>query len=145
MKIINVVLYVLIIAVVLGLGFYLFNNSKYKNSVTNTNISPTVGQVVTTNPASTNNIKEFVITAKQFAYSPLEIKVKQGDNVRFRITSMDVTHGFAIPEYNINSKLDPNVETIVNFVADKKGTFTFFCNIPCGEGHKDMKGTLIVE
>ena len=30
------------------------------------------------------------------------------------------------------------------FIADKAGTFTFYCSIPCGRGHGSMHGKLIV-
>jgi cytochrome c oxidase subunit II len=92
----------------------------------------------------TGEVKVFVMTAKQFEYSPSVIKVNQGDRVQIKLTTTDVAHGFAIAEYNVNSKVEPNKETIIDFVASKKGTFSFYCNIPCGEGHRDMKGTLIV-
>jgi heme/copper-type cytochrome/quinol oxidase subunit 2 len=32
----------------------------------------------------------------------------------------------------------------VTFVADKAGTFTWRCNIPCGAGHQHMTGKLVV-
>jgi cytochrome c oxidase subunit 2 len=31
------------------------------------------------------------------------------------------------------------------FVASKKGTFSYRCSIPCGHGHGGMEGTLIVQ
>ncbi|MBI2142646.1 cytochrome C oxidase subunit II, partial [Candidatus Woesearchaeota archaeon] len=30
-------------------------------------------------------------------------------------------------------------------VADKPGTFTAYCTVPCGAGHPDMKAKLVVE
>jgi len=64
--------------------------------------------------------------------------------VKLNIKSVDVTHGFALPEYGISERLPPNQAVDIEFVADKQGTFTFFCNIPCGSGHGAMRGTLIV-
>ena len=32
----------------------------------------------------------------------------------------------------------------VEFVADKAGTFSFRCSVPCGSGHQLMQGTLVV-
>jgi cytochrome c oxidase subunit 2 len=96
-------------------------------------------------PTSPENIKEFIMTAQKWDFDPVEITVNQGDTVRLRITSTDVKHGIAIPDFNVNVDLDPNVETEVEFVADKSGTFTFYCSVFCGSGHKDMKGTLIVK
>ena len=60
------------------------------------------------------------------------------------IKSIDVTHGFSLPDFSINSRLNPGQTTTVEFTADKTGTFTFFCSVQCGEGHSNMKGTLIV-
>ena len=74
-----------------------------------------------------------------------EIKVNEGDTVKLTITSIDVAHGFAITAFGVNSRLNPGQTTTVEFVADKKGTFTFFCSVKCGTGHPGMKGTLIVE
>jgi len=87
----------------------------------------------------------FDITAKSWEFTPNEIKVKQGDHVILKVTSIDKKHGFAIDEYGINEPLMPNQETEIEFTADKKGTFEFYCNVPCGKGHGGMQGQLIVE
>jgi cytochrome c oxidase subunit 2 len=85
------------------------------------------------------------MTAKQFAFDPAEVRVKLGTRVRLLVTSTDVAHGLAIPAFNVNASLPPNIETAVEFVADQKGEFPFFCNTFCGSGHMGMRGTLIVE
>ena len=90
-------------------------------------------------------VKEFSLTAKQWEFSPSTITVKKGDHVKLTIKSMDVTHGFNLPDFNVNANLEPNKETVVEFTADKSGTFTFFCSVFCGSGHSSMKGTLVVE
>jgi len=91
------------------------------------------------------SVKEFTMTAKQFDFDPATIKVKQGDKVRLKIKSVDVAHGFGLPDFNVSVDLAPGQEQTVEFTADKKGTFTFFCSVFCGSGHPDMKGKLIVE
>ncbi len=96
--------------------------------------------------ATTTEItKEFSMTAKNWEFEPSQINVDKGDMVKLKIKSIDVKHGFSIPEFNINADLNPGEETIVEFKADKLGTFTFSCSVYCGSGHKDMKGTLIVK
>lgn len=97
------------------------------------------------NQVTTGNVKEFTLTAKRFEFSPSTITVNKGDKVKITITSMDVTHGFSLPDFNINERLEPNQPVTVEFVADKAGTFTFRCNIICGSGHSSMSGTLIVK
>jgi cytochrome c oxidase subunit II len=99
---------------------------------------------VTGNPVSAN-IKTFNMTAKQFTYSPDTITVNQGDNVVINLTSADVAHGFELPDFNASGKVEAGQTTAITFTADKKGTFTFKCNVPCGPGHKEMTGTLVVQ
>lgn len=89
--------------------------------------------------------KEFAVIAKQFEFVPGEIVVDRGDHVTIRIKSVDVTHGFAIPEYDINEMLNPGEGITVSFIADKPGNFTFFCSVPCGSGHNSMQGRLVVK
>lgn len=89
--------------------------------------------------------KSFTITASQWAFSPNAITVKQGDTVRLRVNSIDVAHGLLIQGYNINKTINPGETVQIEFVADKKGTFTFLCSIQCGAGHPDMRGKLVVE
>lgn len=96
------------------------------------------------NPDS-SSIKEFDMVARQWKFEPSTIRVNQNDKVVLKIKNEDVPHGFAISELGINQRLEPGKTTIVKFTASKKGEFSFFCFVPCGEGHGNMKGKLIVE
>lgn len=79
-------------------------------------------------------------------FQPRTISVKQGQLVRLRLTSRDVTHGFYVPDFNIRQVvISPGKFTTVEFVADKAGTFPFYCNILCSMQHGSMNGKLIVE
>ena len=89
--------------------------------------------------------KEFIITAKQWSFSPSVIKVKKGDVVVLKLKTLDVAHSYSIPEFGINAEIKPKETTVVEFVADKVGAFTSSCKIYCGVGHVGMTGTLIVE
>ena len=97
------------------------------------------------NTQSSGQVKEFKITAKQFSFTPDTIEVNKGDKVRLIVTSTDVPHGIAIPEYGINQRLEPGQPVTIEFTADKEGTFTAFCSVLCGSGHRDMKGKIIVK
>ena len=89
-------------------------------------------------------VKEISVTAKQWEFDPNPIIVNKGDKLKLSIKSVDVAHGFSLPDFGINKKLEPGKTETVEFVADKSGQFTFFCSVICGSGHSDMKGTLIV-
>ena len=90
-------------------------------------------------------IKEFDMTARQWEFEPSTITVKEGDKVKLNIKSIEGTHGFAISEFGINENLRPGETVTVEFIADKKGEYIFFCSVYCGEGHSGMRGKLIVE
>lgn len=89
-------------------------------------------------------VKEIEVTAKQWEFIPNPIRVNLGDRVILKITSIDVSHGFALPEFGISERLNPGNTVTVEFTADKAGSFSFFCNVVCGSGHSGMRGTLIV-
>jgi len=87
---------------------------------------------------------EVSMRAFQFGFDPATITVNKGDTVVLHITSEDVTHGFAISEFNVNTQIPAGQTVDVEFVADRPGTFRFFCSVICGSGHADMAGQLVV-
>lgn len=93
---------------------------------------------------SSGKIVEVKVVAKQFSYDPPTIVVHRGDTVVLKLTSADVAHGFAIREYNIDAKIVPGETVTVQFVADKGGTFEYYCTVFCGTGHPNHRGKLIV-
>jgi len=73
------------------------------------------------------------------------ITVNKGDTVRLRITGQDVVHGFAIGRLSIDvGPIIPGEVPTVEFVADKVGRFTYYCNVWCDPYHYRMRGTLEV-
>ncbi len=98
---------------------------------------------------STGVVQEFILTAETFKYIPNVIEVNPGDTVLIHIKGLDDGggngHGFSISEFIVNEVIREDKTTEIEFIADKKGTFTFSCSVPCGSGHLNMKGTLIVE
>jgi cytochrome c oxidase subunit 2 len=70
--------------------------------------------------------------------------VGKGENVKLVITSSDVTHGIAIPDLGVNQTLPVGTEVEVIFQASDPGTYWFYCSVPCGVGHTDMVGQIIV-
>ena len=89
-------------------------------------------------------LREITMVARQWAFEPGTITVNQGDTVKLTIESVDVDHGFALPDFGVNEQLIPGQTTNIEFVADKKGSYRFFCNVVCGQGHSSMSGLLIV-
>lgn len=74
------------------------------------------------------------------------IRVRKGDQIVLKLTSSDVIHGFSLKDFEIfiTDGILPGKIKLVNFTADKVGTFTFTCNAICGIKHEQMKGTIVV-
>jgi nitrous-oxide reductase len=89
------------------------------------------------------------IASQAPAFSLREFRVKKGDEVTIILTNLDkvedLTHGFAIPKYNVNFIVNPQETRSVTFVADKPGVFWAYCTHFCHALHLEMRSRLIVE
>ena len=56
---------------------------------------------------ATASVKSFDLTAKKWAFEPSTITVNKGDKVKLSIKSVDVTHGFSVPDFGVNQTLKP--------------------------------------
>lgn len=93
----------------------------------------------------TGNIVEINITANKNVWDPTLITVKAGDTVRVNLINEDpYDHGFAIEAFGVNKRMFAKQNTVIEFIASKKGDFPFYCSVPCGEGHFEQTGHLIV-
>ncbi|MBI3738014.1 MAG: cupredoxin domain-containing protein [Chloroflexi bacterium] len=88
--------------------------------------------------------RTFRIDARQFAYSPSELKVNPGDTVTIQLVSTDVVHGLYVDGYDVSVEADPGQTATLTFVANKSGSFRFRCNVTCGAMHPFMIGKLSV-
>lgn len=88
--------------------------------------------------------RNFRIDARQYAYSPTELKVNAGDTVNIQLVSTDVVHGLYVDGYDVSVEADPGQTRKLSFVADKSGSFRFRCNVTCGAMHPFMIGKLTV-
>ena len=88
--------------------------------------------------------RTFRIEARQFAYSPSELRVNTGDKVILNLVSTDVVHGLYVDDYNVSVEADPGQTATLTFTANRSGSFRFRCNVTCGAMHPFMIGKLTV-
>jgi len=88
--------------------------------------------------------RTFRIDARQYAYSPSELKVNAGDTVNIQLVSTDVVHGLYVDGYDVSVEADPGQSATLTFTADKPGSFRFRCNVTCSAMHPFMIGKLTV-
>jgi cytochrome c oxidase subunit 2 len=84
------------------------------------------------------------ISVSNFEFKPSEIVVKKGVPVILELSSKDRRHGFKLAEFQLRADVNPGVVARVRFIPNKIGTFTFVCDVFCGDGHEEMSGTLRV-
>jgi heme/copper-type cytochrome/quinol oxidase subunit 2 len=98
-----------------------------------------------TSAAQDANLVEFEVIARQFEFAPSRLEVPQGAKVRIQVRSEDRTHGFSIRKLRIDKIVPASGKGVtIEFEAKEAGTFEILCSESCGDGHKDMKGSLVV-
>jgi len=125
-----------------------------QNSGSSSAAPPTANSLINPPPAPPQSgnpntdsaqVKEFTITATKFQFAPSTITVKKGDRVKITLTNSEGIHGLALPDFGVNIQPGDGGTASAEFTADKTGTFEFRCDVPCGPGHREMTGTLVVE
>ncbi|NCT00246.1 hypothetical protein GW765_04710 [Candidatus Parcubacteria bacterium] len=99
--------------------------------------------------AEDHETKELVfdVSGGSFYFMPNEIRVKEGDKVKIIFTNVGGTHDLVLPDFGVATTITKTGESdVLEFTADKKGTFEFYCSIGNGY-HRQMGqiGVLLVE
>ncbi len=133
-----------VIAVVLvGGAFYFFRTS----------LNP-AQKLPSENITKSAEVKEFAVKGmlaiqatgqKAPRFDTQEIRVKQGDKVRINFENTEGFHDWVIDEFNAHTaQIQAGQTDSVEFTADKKGTFEYYCSVP-NHRNNGMMGKLIVE
>lgn len=85
------------------------------------------------------------LVAGTFFWLPSPITVPANTPVHFRLTSMDVTHGFEIVGTNVNTMVVPGYVSQLTYTFPAPGEYLIVCNEYCGTGHHTMGGKVVVE
>lgn len=88
---------------------------------------------------------EVTMVAGMFFWLPAEVRVPAGRPVTFRLTSIDVTHGFAVARTNLNTMVMPGYVSQLTTTFTTPGEYLLVCHEYCGIGHHTMGGKVIVE
>ena len=88
---------------------------------------------------------KFTVEANNFAFSVKEIRVKKGGTVRINLVNTEGTHDWVVDEFDVATErvMPENGITVVEFVADKTGTFESYCSVG-NHRQQGMVGTLTV-
>ena len=97
-------------------------------------------------PAQSQEPRVIEVIAKRFAFEPAEIEVTVGEKVTLAVRSADGVHGVEIKKVKVKKEIPRGAEPVmIAFTATEAGRFPIVCSEYCGDGHDDMKGTLVVK
>jgi len=89
--------------------------------------------------------KTVQITAKDFAFTPAVVTLKEGQPVTLKLVSTQGVHGLVAPEIGLDKTVTiGSTPTSVTVTPKKTGTFVEHCAIFCGAGHANMAVTFKV-
>jgi cytochrome c oxidase subunit 2 len=85
------------------------------------------------------------VLAKRFTFEPPTIEAVEGERLRILVKSGDGLHGFEIKKFKVSKEIPRgSAPVVIEFTASEAGRFPILCSAFCGDGHGDMKGTLVV-
>lgn len=88
--------------------------------------------------------RTFQVTAKKYSFSPARLEVTEGDLVRIDLRTDDIAHSLAIDGYRLARRVDAGHPSVLEFRAERAGTFPFYCTLRIDDGCRAMRGELIV-
>ena len=88
--------------------------------------------------------REFSLTARDFSFSPNRVEAQQDELIKITVQSADHAYGFTIDDYRVSKRVPAGGSTVVEFRADRAGTFAFYSNLSNDARHSQMRGQLVV-
>lgn len=89
------------------------------------------------------------MTCIRSKFVPEQFEVHEGDEVTLHLSNVEtvrnMTHGFALSKYGINVAVDPGQTSETTFVANKLGTYWYYCTWFCSALHLEMRGRMLVK
>ena len=68
-----------------------------------------------------------------------------GERITLLVSSADGVHGVGIRKFKVNTLVPRGGRQVtIEFTASEAGTFPIVCSEACGDGHDDMRGSLVV-
>jgi plastocyanin len=114
------------------------------NTGTPTNSQNSNGTQISVDGTVSTGTKEITVSSTGMAFNQKTLSVKKGDRVRVTFQNGGGTHDLRIDGYNVGTKvINGGQSETFEFVADKTGSFEYYCSVG---NHREMgmKGTLTV-
>ena len=144
-KVWAIVLVVMVLAGVIGGGaWYMTRSQRIKIETPEIQqVNQVAEEVVATKDSG--KIVEVTVEGSNYKFIPNVINTKKGDTVILIFKSTGAIHNLVIDEFGVETnKIGDGEEEEMEFVADKAGTFEFYCSV-ANHRAMGMTGKLTVE
>ena len=78
-------------------------------------------------------------------WKPPQMHVPVGETVELQMHSTDVIHSFYVPAFLYQRDITPRKDQVIQFLADREGTYRGQCTQFCGLLHQAMEFEVVVE
>ena len=78
-------------------------------------------------------------------WTPPQMHVPVGETVELQMHSNDVIHSFYVPAFLYQRDITPRKDQVIQFLADREGTYRGQCTQFCGLLHQAMEFEVVVE
>jgi cytochrome c oxidase subunit II len=131
--------YALVLAGVVAFLLYLTFTAEHRVDTVAAREKPSVTiDVVAAKWVWTFRYPGYGITQRSGTIGRQPLVVPTGEAIRFNLTSIDVIHGFWIPEIRFKRDVFPGTTQAVTLVFTSAGSFQAACSEFCGLRHADM-------
>lgn len=151
----TIILFVVIALAVVGIGAWLLMNSAgapQSQPISGTTAAPVTPvrenaprmPVASSSTPHTATEKDFTVAAQNYSFEPSTITVRKGGAVVITLKSVNGYHDLKIDAFGAATKrLSAGQKDTVRFIANKAGTFEYYCSV---DGHRamGMKGAFLV-
>jgi cytochrome c oxidase subunit 2 len=76
---------------------------------------------------------------------PEDLTNKKGVPLILQLSSLDVPHGFNVPDRDVRADAIPGKSAKVHVVSQQTRRFKSHCDTFCGTGHEELEGAMVAE
>jgi cytochrome c oxidase subunit 2 len=78
-------------------------------------------------------------------WTPPQMHVPVDETVELQMHAVDVIHSFYVPAFLYQRDITPRKDQVIQFLADREGTYRGQCTQFCGLKHQEMEFEVVVE
>ncbi len=81
---------------------------------------------------------------ENWAFVPNTITARKGERITVHLTNVSGEHSFTSDALGVDVPINEGETKDIVIPTDKIGVFSFRCAVPCGPGHRDMTGQIVI-